>query len=81
MLNYLRKQGLDIKCLIELVAGLVIARFRYALPVFAGQLTVSDINRIDAISSKGFKWYLTTKLFNADDLIEHSDKQLFRAIF
>ena len=28
--------------------GPVIARFQYALPAFAGQLTVSDISKIDA---------------------------------
>ena len=31
---------------------LVVARFQYALPAFEGQLTVSDINRIDAIFAK-----------------------------
>ena len=60
--------------------GLVIARFQYALPAYAGQITASDINRIYAVYAKGFKWRLTTKLFKADDIIEHSDKQLFRAV-
>ena len=76
LLNQLWKQRLDIKCL----AILVIARFQYALPAFAGQLTISDINRINSIFAKRFKWRLTTKLFKANDIIEHWDKQLFRAI-
>ena len=59
---------------------MVIARFLYALPVFARQLTVSDMKRINAIFLKEFKWRSTTKLFKADDKNEHSDKQLFRAI-
>ena len=60
--------------------GLVIVRFQYALPAYAGQITVSDINRIDAIFAKGFKWHLRTKLFKCDDIIKHSDKRLFCAI-
>ena len=55
LLNQLRKQGLDIKCPTELFVRLIIARFQYALPAFAGQLTISDINRIDAIFAKWFK--------------------------
>ena len=31
------KKSLDIKCHTELFVGLVIARFQYALPAFAGQ--------------------------------------------
>ena len=55
------------------------ARYQYALPAFAVQLT-PDINRIDAIFAKGFKWRLNTKLCEADDITEYSVKQLFRAI-
>ena len=80
LLNQLRKQGLDIRCLAELFVELVIAQFQYALRAFAGQLTVSDINGIDIIFAMGFKWCLTIKLFKADDISEHSDKQLYHAI-
>ena len=80
LLNQLRKLGLDIKCLTELFVGLVIARFRYVLSAFAGQLNIYENNRIDVIFAKGFKWRLTTKVFTADDIIKHSDEQLFRAI-
>ena len=45
----LRKQGLNIKCLTEQFVELVTAQYQYALPQSAEQLTVSDINRIDAI--------------------------------
>ena len=60
--------------------GLVIAQIQYSLPVFAGQLTVSYINRIDALFAKRFKWRLTTNLFKAVDIFEHSNKQLFCTI-
>ena len=56
LLNQLRKQGLDIKCLTELFVGPVIDQFQYALPAFAGQLTIDDINRIAQIFANGFKW-------------------------
>ena len=60
--------------------GLVISQFQYVLLAFVGQITVSDINRINAIFAKAFKWCLTTTLFKADDIIEHFDILLFRAI-
>ena len=47
LLNQLRKQGLNIKCLIELFVELVIARFQYAdICGFAEQLTATYINII-----------------------------------
>ena len=55
LLNQLRKQGVDIKCLTELFVGQFIVRFQHALSTFAEQLTASGINRIDAIFAKGFK--------------------------
>ena len=44
LLNQLRKQGINSKCITELFVRQVIARFQYALSAFAGQFTVSDIN-------------------------------------
>ena len=41
---------------------------------------VSDMRKVVQYLPMGFKWRLTTKLFKADDIIEHSDKQLFREI-
>ena len=52
LLNQLRKQGLNIKCLTELFVGLIISWFQHALTAFAGQLTVDDIDRNDAICAK-----------------------------
>ena len=39
LLNQLRKQDLNIKCLTELFVGLVVTWFQYALPLFAEELT------------------------------------------
>ena len=71
LLNQLREQGLDIKCLTDLFVEPVIARFQYVLPALAGQLTASDINGIKEILIKGLKRRLTSKLFKHDDIIEH----------
>ena len=45
----------------------------------AEQLIAFDMN-MKTIFAKEFKWYLITKLFQADDIIEQADKRLFRAI-
>ena len=44
LLNQLHKQGLDIRGLIQILMGLVVARFQYSLPAIAGQISVNDLN-------------------------------------
>ena len=55
LLNQLRKQGLDIRGLTQIFMGLVVARFHYALPAIAGQISVNDLQRIDAGFAKAIK--------------------------
>ena len=51
--------GLDIRGLTQLFMGLVVACFQYALPEIAGQISVNDLNRIDAVFAKAFRWQLS----------------------
>ena len=55
LLNQLRKQRLNIRGLTQLFMGLVVARFQYALPTIAGQISVNDLNRIDVVFCKSFQ--------------------------
>ena len=57
----------------------VVARFQYALPALAGQLSDDDLHKVDAVFSKARRWQLTSHTSNSADLIEHCDKHLFRA--
>ena len=60
LLYQLRKQGLDIRGLAQISMGLVVAHFEYALPAIAGQILVNDLNRIDSVFAKAFRWQLSS---------------------
>ena len=60
LLSQLRKQRLDISGLTQIFMGLVVARFHYALPAIAGQISMNDLHRIDAVFAKAFRWQLTS---------------------
>ena len=59
--------------------ALVVAKFQYALPALAGQLSADDLQIVDAVFSKACRWQLTSHTPNSADLIEQCDKHLFRA--
>ena len=41
--DLITQEGLDIRCLTQIIVGLVPARFQYALPAIAGQISVDDL--------------------------------------
>ena len=52
VLNKLRKQGLDIRGLTQVLRGLVVAHFHYALSAIARQVLVNDLHKFDAVFQK-----------------------------
>ena len=79
LLNHLRKQGLNISGLTQVFMALVVARFQYALPALAGQLSADDLREVDAVLIKARRWQLTSHTPYSADLIQQCDKHLFRA--
>ena len=65
--------------LTQVFMALVVARFQYALPALAGQLSADDLHKVDAVFNKGRRWQLTSCTPYSADLIEQCDKHLFRA--
>ena len=59
--------------------ALVVARFQYALPALAGQLSADDLRKVDAVVNKARRWQLTSRTPYSADLIEQCNKHLFRA--
>ena len=55
LLSQLKSQGTAVQALHQLFTGLAMSKITYALPGFAGQLTVDDRNRINAISRKALR--------------------------
>ena len=76
LLSLLQSFGLQCSSL-HLFNALVINKLTYALPAYAGQLTVDDKHRINAISRKAKRRGLTLTAFDIDT-IDKSDRKLFR---
>jgi len=53
------------------------SKIAYALPAFAGQLTVDDRNRIGAISRKALRCGVTHTAFDIEEIINSADRKLF----
>jgi len=69
LLSFLQSSGLQRSSLHLLFNALVINKLTYALPAYAGQLTVDDKNRINAISRKAMRRGLTLTAFDIDTII------------
>ena len=56
------------------------SKVTYALPAFAGQLTVDDRKRISAISRKALRRGVTHTAFVIEEIIDNFDRNLFSKI-
>jgi hypothetical protein len=61
LLNQLKHMSLNIVSLSNVFNALVVSRIRYALPVYSGCLTQSDIGRINAMFRKAKRWGITNQ--------------------
>jgi len=77
LLSLLQSFGLQRSSLHLLFNDLVINKLTYAVPEYAGQLTIDDKNRINATSRKAMCRGLTLTAFDIDTLIDKSDRKLF----
>ena len=68
LLSLLQSFGLQHSSLHLLFNDLVINKLTYAVPEYAGQLTIDDKNRINAISRKAMCRGLTLTAFDIDTL-------------
>ena len=59
---------------------MVVARFKCALPVIAGQILMASLNRIDAVFAKAFMWQLTSIVPSAADIVDNADKKNYSTL-
>ena len=78
LLSLLQSSGLQRSSLHLLFNALVINKLTYALPAYAGKLTADDKNRINAVSRKVMRRGLILTALDIDDLIDKTDRKLFR---
>ena len=69
LLSQPKSQGMKVQALHELFIGLIMSKFTYALPAFAGRLTADDRNRINVISRKALRRGVTHTAFDIAEII------------
>lgn len=80
LLSQLKHQGLSVEAISIIFQALILSKITYALPAFAGHISVTDINRIDKFLKKAHRRGLVNQVFNISSLIERYDRQLFLSI-
>ena len=59
--------------------GLAFSTIEYALPATSGQISVNDLNRIDAVFAKASRWQLTSIVPSAAAIVDNTYKKLFHS--
>ena len=77
---HITSQGMAVQALHQLFTGLIMSKITYALPAFAGQLTVDNWNRINAISLKDLHRGVTQTASDIEEIIDSFDRELFSKI-
>ena len=80
LLSRLQSLGLSSEALDILYSALIVSKITYGLISFFGQLSIDDINRLNAFFKKSKKWGVITKLFDLCDLAVNQDRKLFSKI-
>ena len=78
LLPQLKSQGLSRDALHIIFTAIVLSVITYAVPSFAGQLSIGDKARLDSLFRKAFRRRSCCQTFSVDELISAGDKKLFR---
>ena len=73
LLSQLKYQNLSGPALDAIFQALIVSKITYAIPAFAGHITVADKNRIDKLFRKALRRHLVSHLFDIDTLIVKHD--------
>ena len=76
LLSQMRKQGLSDKCIGVVYDAIVMNKTLYALCGWGGYVSQALKDRIDA-SFRKYRWKLTDKQYNSDDLLSEVESKLF----
>ena len=80
LLSQLKHQNLSPTAMDVIFHALILSKLTYALPAFAGHISISDINKINKFFRKAFRRGLVTQIFDINTLISKFDHQLFKSI-
>src|ERR1700761_9195019 len=71
---------MNFRCLFLLFNAIILSRVLYALPAWGGFVTKSEMNRINPMLKRCYKFGYTHVLFTFEDLLSKPDSQLFNKI-
>ena len=77
LLSQMRKHGLSDKCIGVVYDAIVLNKMLYALSGWGGYTSQALKDRTDASFRKAYRWKLTDKQYNFDDLLSEVDSKLF----
>ena len=79
-LKILKNHGLSNFDLDVTFRSLVISRITYASPAWRGFANAADLNKLNSLLRRGYKWGLTTSLLDLECLLNKADSVLFNSL-
>ena len=79
-LKVLKNHGLGKFDLDVTFRSLVLSRITYGSPAWRGYVNASDSNKLNSLLRKGFKWGLTKKNTDLEELLDKADRTLFNSL-
>ena len=80
LLTQLKSMSLNKSSLDQVFCALIISRIRYAVQAFSGNLLFLEIDKINAMFRKAYRWGLTTKVHHFAEIAADCDKCLVSKI-
>ena len=80
LLCQLKRLNLPVECLDCIFNAIVVSKLFYASPSWFGYTNVEQFNVIRKLFLKAHRWGLTKNLYNAEELFETRDQQLFKSM-
>jgi len=72
LLQQMRKQALDVRCLHFVLQSIVINKIRYALPAWGEYISQEGINRINKLLKRAKRYGFTDTLHTFNELLEEA---------
>jgi len=80
LLCQLKRQNLSVECLDRIFDAIIVSKLLYASPSWYGYTNTEQFNTIQKLFTKAHRWGLTETLYDAGDLFEGRDLQLFKSM-
>ena len=80
LLSQFKYQNLSAQALDTIFLALILSRITYALPAFAGHISITAKNKINKFFCKAYRRSLVSQMFHIDFLINKSHHQLLKSI-